>query len=69
MPVGFVSFERKVLPLENRSLCISYPNADFWSSSLIPLCQFEVIILVTIKKGELIYLVVSQRVKCLIHND
>ncbi|KAK4834071.1 hypothetical protein QYF36_016343 [Acer negundo] len=42
MPVGFVSFERKVLPLDHRPLCMSYPEADFWSKSLLPLCRFEV---------------------------
>lgn len=41
MPMGFVSFERKVLALEHHPLCISYPDAKFWSSSTIPLCQFE----------------------------
>lgn len=43
MPMGSVSFERKVLALEHHPLCISYPDAKFWSSSTIPLCQFEVI--------------------------
>lgn len=42
MPAGYVSFERKLLPLERPSLSTSYPNADFWSTSLIPLCRFEV---------------------------
>ncbi|KAL5575107.1 hypothetical protein UlMin_016806 [Ulmus minor] len=42
MPVGFVSFERKVLPLEHHAGCISYPDANFWSNSGIPLCHFEV---------------------------
>ncbi|XP_059448050.1 poly(ADP-ribose) glycohydrolase 1-like isoform X2 [Corylus avellana] len=42
MPVGIVSFERKVLPLEGRPLCISYPNSKFWSNSVIPLCRVEV---------------------------
>lgn len=42
MPVGFVSFERKVLPLEHLPLCISYPKDRFWCDSVIPLCQFEV---------------------------
>ncbi|KAJ9187182.1 hypothetical protein P3X46_002667 [Hevea brasiliensis] len=41
-PVGFVSFERKVLPLEQIPTCISYPDADFWSKSVAPLCSFEV---------------------------
>ncbi|CAL5441244.1 unnamed protein product [Camellia sinensis] len=42
MPVGVVSFERKVLPLENSFPCVSYPKADFWSTSSIPLCRFKV---------------------------
>ncbi|KAL4604399.1 hypothetical protein ACB092_09G137200 [Castanea dentata] len=42
MPIGFVSFERKVLPLEHLPQCISYPKAEFWSNSVIPLCCFEV---------------------------
>ncbi|KAL6535339.1 hypothetical protein OROMI_026713 [Orobanche minor] len=43
MPMGNVSFERKVLSLRNSSpsnvLC---PEADFWSKSTISLCRFEV---------------------------
>ncbi|KAM5548321.1 hypothetical protein ABKV19_002332 [Rosa sericea] len=42
MPTGFVSFERKVLPVEQTPLRISYPKAEFWSNSVIPLCRFEV---------------------------
>ncbi|XP_057450173.1 poly(ADP-ribose) glycohydrolase 1-like isoform X2 [Lotus japonicus] len=42
MPQGVVSFERKVLPLEDDYIHISYPNADVWSTSIIPLCRFEV---------------------------
>ncbi|KAJ4822423.1 hypothetical protein Tsubulata_048180 [Turnera subulata] len=42
MPTGYVSFERKVLPLEKQLLNVSYPNAEFWSKSGIPLCPFEV---------------------------
>lgn len=42
MPKGVVSFERKVLPWEDDSVHISYPNASFWSTSVIPLCRFEV---------------------------
>jgi poly(ADP-ribose) glycohydrolase len=42
MPIGFVSFERKVLPLDHSPQCISYPKAEFWSNSVIPLCCFEV---------------------------
>ncbi|KAJ1391218.1 Pol [Sesbania bispinosa] len=43
MPKGVVSFERKVLPLEDDSVHISYPNANIWSTSAIPLCRFEVL--------------------------
>lgn len=42
MPKGVVSFERKVLPWEDDSVHICYPNASFWSTSVIPLCRFEV---------------------------
>ncbi|XVF24980.1 hypothetical protein REPUB_Repub13aG0174000 [Reevesia pubescens] len=44
MPTGFVSFERKLLSLEHhpRQLRVSYPNADFWTKSTIPLCPFQV---------------------------
>uniref|UniRef100_A0A6N2K799 poly(ADP-ribose) glycohydrolase n=1 Tax=Salix viminalis TaxID=40686 RepID=A0A6N2K799_SALVM len=42
MPEGFVSFERKVLPLEQLPLRVSYPEADFWSKSVVSLCPFEV---------------------------
>ncbi|KAK7307991.1 hypothetical protein VNO77_41532 [Canavalia gladiata] len=42
MPKGVVSFERKVLPFENDYVHISYPDANFWSTSVIPLCEFEV---------------------------
>ncbi|RDY14067.1 Poly(ADP-ribose) glycohydrolase 1, partial [Mucuna pruriens] len=42
MPRGIVSFERKVLPLKNDSIHISYPDANFWRTSGIPLCKFEV---------------------------
>ncbi|KAJ0092645.1 hypothetical protein Patl1_26678 [Pistacia atlantica] len=37
----YVSFERKVLPLDSRPLFISYPDADAWSKSAVPLCPFE----------------------------
>lgn len=43
MPKGIVSFERKVLPLDGNHLHISYPSANFWSTSVIPLCTFEVV--------------------------
>ncbi|KAK9947260.1 hypothetical protein M0R45_002894 [Rubus argutus] len=42
MPMGSVSFERKVLPVKHSPLSISYPKAEFWSNSVIPLCRFEV---------------------------
>ncbi|KAF4360299.1 hypothetical protein F8388_020590 [Cannabis sativa] len=42
IPRGSVSFERNVLPLEQRPLCVSYPDANFWNGSSIPLCKFEV---------------------------
>ncbi|KAK7405966.1 hypothetical protein VNO78_07578 [Psophocarpus tetragonolobus] len=42
MPKGIVSFERKVLPFKNDSIRITYPDANFWSNSVIPLCKFEV---------------------------
>ncbi|KAK2980963.1 hypothetical protein RJ640_018047 [Escallonia rubra] len=41
-PMGYVSFERKVLPLEHNSVGISYPKASFWHKSVTPLCPFEV---------------------------
>ncbi|KAJ6841344.1 putative poly(ADP-ribose) glycohydrolase 1 [Iris pallida] len=41
MPTGVVSFERKVLPFEQRSNYISYPEVDFWRTSAISLCPFE----------------------------
>ncbi|XP_058094390.1 poly(ADP-ribose) glycohydrolase 1-like isoform X2 [Magnolia sinica] len=43
MPMGFVSFERKVLPLKHSPFCIVYPDADFWSKSIAPLCSFKVL--------------------------
>ncbi|XP_038874333.1 poly(ADP-ribose) glycohydrolase 1-like [Benincasa hispida] len=42
IPVGFVSFERKVLPLNNCSGYFCCPKANFWINSTIPLCQFKV---------------------------
>ncbi|KAJ0093852.1 hypothetical protein Patl1_27092 [Pistacia atlantica] len=41
MPIGSVLFEQKVLSLDHRPLFISYPDADAWSKSVIPLCPFE----------------------------
>lgn len=43
MPKGAVSLERKVLPFNNDSSRISYPDANFWSTSAVPLCKLEVI--------------------------
>ena len=45
IPVGFVSFERKVLPLNNCAGSFCCPKANFWINSTIPLCQFKVIII------------------------
>ncbi|GMH29695.1 hypothetical protein Nepgr_031538 [Nepenthes gracilis] len=42
MPSGFVSFERKLLSLKRIHPLVSYPYADFWGISVVPLCQFEV---------------------------
>lgn len=46
MPTGSVSFERKLLSLEHhpRQSFLSYPYADFWTNSTIPLCPFQVTI-------------------------
>ncbi|CAI0428099.1 unnamed protein product [Linum tenue] len=41
-PVGVVSFERKVLCLEQVIKHVSYPEADFWGKSVTRLCPFEV---------------------------
>ncbi|XP_057781233.1 poly(ADP-ribose) glycohydrolase 1-like [Salvia miltiorrhiza] len=42
IPLGNVSFERKVLPLKNSRSHIAYPEPDFWSKSTVSLCQFKV---------------------------
>lgn len=42
IPMGFVSFERKVLPLNNCAGNFCCPKANFWVNSTIPLCQFKV---------------------------
>ncbi|KAK4747559.1 hypothetical protein SAY87_014145 [Trapa incisa] len=42
IPKGSVSFERKVLPLQFGSSAMSYPTADFWRKSDVPLCRVEV---------------------------
>ncbi|KAK3444344.1 hypothetical protein EUGRSUZ_A00416 [Eucalyptus grandis] len=41
IPVGVVSFERKVLPLDSNHL-VPYGKVDFWSKSAFPLCHLEV---------------------------
>ncbi|ONK73195.1 uncharacterized protein A4U43_C04F28260 [Asparagus officinalis] len=41
MPTGFVSFERKVIPFEQSSFSISYPEAVLWRKSTVPLCPFK----------------------------
>ncbi|KAF8108704.1 hypothetical protein N665_0104s0030 [Sinapis alba] len=42
IPRGFVSFERKVLPLGHNPHYVSYPEADYWAKSICPLCSIEV---------------------------
>ncbi|KAL1221179.1 putative poly(ADP-ribose) glycohydrolase 2 [Cardamine amara subsp. amara] len=42
MPTGFISFERKVLPMEYNPHYVSYPEADYWAKSITPLCSVEV---------------------------
>ncbi|EOA29031.1 hypothetical protein CARUB_v10025285mg [Capsella rubella] len=42
IPTGFVSFERKILPLEYNHCYVSYPAADYWAKSITPLCSVEV---------------------------
>ncbi|XP_033517496.1 poly(ADP-ribose) glycohydrolase 1-like isoform X2 [Nicotiana tomentosiformis] len=42
MPLGYVSFERKVLSLECTPSCIPYPKEIFWSQSNISLCHIEI---------------------------
>ncbi|KAK4747734.1 hypothetical protein SAY87_014320 [Trapa incisa] len=41
IPKGSVSFERKVLPLLCGSSAVSYPTADIWRKSTVPLCHVE----------------------------
>ncbi|KAJ0093169.1 hypothetical protein Patl1_27079 [Pistacia atlantica] len=41
MPIGSVSFERKVLPLDHHPLFLSYPDAYTWRKSIVPLYPFE----------------------------
>lgn len=52
MPSGVVSYERKVLPIKDNSFPIIYPNASFWSESMIPLCPFKVMETGTIEDHE-----------------
>lgn len=42
MPLGNVSYERKVLPLKNSLSHVAYSEPDFWSKSTASLCQFKV---------------------------
>lgn len=42
MPVGNVSFERKVLADNHNLNYIPYPKAESWSKSVVSLCLFEV---------------------------
>uniref|UniRef100_A0A803KTY3 poly(ADP-ribose) glycohydrolase n=1 Tax=Chenopodium quinoa TaxID=63459 RepID=A0A803KTY3_CHEQI len=40
-----INFDRlfaKVLPLEHNLPLVSYPTADFWANSVVPLCLFEI---------------------------
>ncbi|GKF31859.1 poly(ADP-ribose) glycohydrolase 1-like protein isoform X1, partial [Tanacetum coccineum] len=41
MPIGNVSFERKVLAVDRTINYIPYPKAESWSKSVVPLCPFE----------------------------
>ncbi|KAJ3700531.1 hypothetical protein LUZ61_004236 [Rhynchospora tenuis] len=41
-PTGYVSFERKVLPLQPSCGNIYYPVPDVWKNSTVPLCTFKV---------------------------
>ncbi|KAL9255637.1 Poly(ADP-ribose) glycohydrolase 1-like protein [Drosera capensis] len=40
MPSGYVAFERKVLPMEQNTVPVTYPSVDFWGKSTILLCHF-----------------------------
>ncbi|KAL8134947.1 poly(ADP-ribose) glycohydrolase 1-like isoform X1 [Apium graveolens] len=42
MPGGNISFQRKVLPLQQSSFAISYPTPGFWNKSAVSLCPFQV---------------------------
>ncbi|KAK6930406.1 Poly (ADP-ribose) glycohydrolase (PARG), catalytic domain, partial [Dillenia turbinata] len=42
IPMGCVSFERKVLSFECSSYSVPYPKVDYWSKSVASLSQFKV---------------------------
>ncbi|KAI3676820.1 hypothetical protein L1987_86433 [Smallanthus sonchifolius] len=42
IPIGNVSFERKVLAVDQTHNYIPHPNAESWSKSVVSLCLFEV---------------------------
>ncbi|KAK4354846.1 hypothetical protein RND71_027040 [Anisodus tanguticus] len=42
MPLGYVSFERKVLSVEYKPSYIPFPKEKVWSHSNISLCHFEI---------------------------
>uniref|UniRef100_A0A0D6QSN1 PARG catalytic Macro domain-containing protein n=1 Tax=Araucaria cunninghamii TaxID=56994 RepID=A0A0D6QSN1_ARACU len=52
MPHGTVSFERKVLPVNDNNFSILFPKATYWSESKVPLCAFKVIETGTIEDHE-----------------
>eukprot|EP01018_Ginkgo_biloba_P015019 Gb_38251 [translate_table: standard] len=52
MPSGAVSFERKVLPIDDDSFPISYPTTSFWSESETSLCPLKVMERGTIEDHE-----------------
>ncbi|KNA14853.1 hypothetical protein SOVF_103600 [Spinacia oleracea] len=41
-PLNFVSFERKVLSLEQNPSVVALPPPKFWANSVVPLCKFKV---------------------------
>ncbi|KNA08296.1 hypothetical protein SOVF_163820, partial [Spinacia oleracea] len=41
-PSNFVSFERKVLSLEQNPSVVPLPSPEFWANSVTPLCKFKV---------------------------
>lgn len=41
-PIGSVSFERKVLHVDNSDHGLAYSSTTYWRSSTTPLCSFEV---------------------------